>query len=169
MKLKGLNTIGYEAAGLDDFLRTLQRARVTTLLDVRELAISRRKGFSKSALRAALDSVGIVYRHERALGAPRHIRHRLRRDGDFERYSADFREYLATQKSLVGELAAELTGRVALLCFERDPQQCHRSVVAAALAKRAGVDVRDLFVERQDAKQGSARADSRSRQSVSAT
>jgi uncharacterized protein (DUF488 family) len=144
--LKHLHTIGYEGASLDAFLATLTAAKVTTLLDVRELAISRRKGFSKSALAAALQSVGIVYRHERALGTPRDIRHRLRRNGDFERFFADFREYLGTQKKLIGELASELTGRVALLCFERNPAECHRSVVVAALAKRSGVNNSHLFV-----------------------
>ena len=102
VKLKHLHTIGYEGVSLDAFLATLTAAKVTTLLDVRELAISRRKGFSKSALAAALQSVGIIYRHERALGTPRDMRHRLRRDGDFKRYFADFREYLGTQKKLIG-------------------------------------------------------------------
>lgn len=168
VKLKHLHTIGYEGVRLDAFLATLTAAKVTTLLDVRELAISRRKGFSKTALAAALQSVGIIYRHERALGTPRAMRHRLRRDGDFKRYFAEFREYLGTQKKLIVDLADELTGRVALLCFERNPTECHRSVVVAALAKRSGVDFSHLFVEGQDAKQGSTRSDSHSRQSVSA-
>jgi len=168
VKLKHLHTIGYEGVSLDAFLATLTAAKVTTLLDVRELAISRRKGFSKSALAAALQSVGIVYRHERALGTPRDMRHRLRRDGDFKRYFAEFREYLGTQKKLIVDLADELTGRVTLLCFESNPMECHRSVVVAALAKRSGVDYSHLFVEGQDAKQGSARSDSHSRQNVSA-
>jgi hypothetical protein len=146
VKLKHLYTIGYEGVSLDAFLATLTAAKVTTLLDVRELAISRRKGFSKSALAAALQSVGIIYRHERALGTPRDIRHRLRRDGDFKRYFADFREYLGTQKKLIGDLSGELTGRVTLLCFERNPTECHRSVVVAALAKRSGLDFSHLFV-----------------------
>jgi hypothetical protein len=96
------------------------------------------------------------------------MRHRLRRDGDYKKYFADFREYLGTQKKLIGDLSGELTGRVTLLCFERNPMECHRSVVVAALAKRSGVDLSHLFVEGRDAKQGSARSDSHSRQSVSA-
>jgi uncharacterized protein (DUF488 family) len=116
------------------------------LLDVRELPLSRRKGFSKRQLSQALSEVHIGYRHERALGAPRNVRHRLRDDGDFKRYFADFREYLATQNELLDELARTLRGCVALLCFERNPAECHRSVVAAALARRLKVTVQHLSV-----------------------
>lgn len=169
VKLKHLHTIGYEGVSLDAFLATLTAAKVTTLLDVRELAISRRKGFSKSALAAALQSVGIVYRHERALGTPREMRHRLRRDGNYKRYFADFREYLGTQKRLIADLAGELTGRVTLLCFERNPTECHRSIVVGELAKRSGVDFSHLFVgEAIDDQRGRSRPRDSSSSSTSA-
>jgi uncharacterized protein (DUF488 family) len=100
-RLSGLTTIGYERASLPAFLATLKAAGVTLLLDVRELPISRRKGFSKTPLSQALSRIGIDYQHERALGAPRRVRHRLREDGDLKRYFADFREYLATQEPLL--------------------------------------------------------------------
>ena len=64
MKLKKIVTIGYEGAEVADFLATLSQLGVTTLLDIRELPISRRKGFAKNALREGLLSVGIEYRHE---------------------------------------------------------------------------------------------------------
>jgi hypothetical protein len=96
---------------------------------VRELPISRRKGFSKPPSSQALSKAGIDYQHERALGAPRQIRHRLGEDGDLKRYFADFREYLATQRTLLDELARRLSGCVALLCFgrsfERSATECH--------------------------------------------
>lgn len=146
MKLKELSTIGYEGVHLDAFIATLKAARITKLLDVRELPISRRKGFSKSALSAALTRAGIAYQHERALGAPREVRHRLREDGNFERYFADFREYLSSQRPLLDELAGSLSGRVTLLCYERNAQECHRSVVVNALARRAKVGFSHLSV-----------------------
>jgi uncharacterized protein (DUF488 family) len=152
-RLSGLTTIGYEAASVAAFLATLKAAGVTLLLDVRELPLSRRKGFSKRPLSHALSKVGIEYRHERALGAPRQIRHRLREDGDQKRYFADFREYLAQQDGLLDELASTLSGCVALLCFERNPAECHRSVVAAALARRTGRAIEHLSVSLQEAEQ----------------
>lgn len=88
-----LATIGYQGAPLPAFLATLKAARVTLLLDVRGLPLSRRKGFSKTPLSEALMRIGIGYRHEHALGVPRSLRRRLRDDGDLERYVADFRDY----------------------------------------------------------------------------
>jgi len=145
-KLKKLSTIGYEGTTLDAFIGTLKAAGITLLLDVRELAISRRRGFSKTLLRDALARAGIGYQHERALGAPRHVRHRLREDGDFDRYFMDFREYLGSQRHLLDELARTLSGRVTLLCYERNAAECHRSIVAASLARRTKLTVSHLSV-----------------------
>ncbi|HEX3845202.1 MAG TPA: DUF488 domain-containing protein [Steroidobacteraceae bacterium] len=146
VRLSGLATVGYERVSLPAFLDTLKAAGVTLLLDVRELPISRRKGFSKGSLSRALSKAGIHYRHERALGAPRRIRHRLREDGDLKRYFADFRAYLKTQDKLLDTLAGSLSGCVALLCFERNPAECHRSLVAAALARRTRRAVEHLQI-----------------------
>lgn len=156
-----LLTIGYEGASLTEFLATLKAAHVKLLLDVRELPLSRRKGFSKCALAAALASAGITYQHDRALGAPRHIRHRLREDGDLPRYFADFREYLATQAAHLSSLARAIAEPVALLCYERNPAECHRSVVASALAKRLGCKVEHLQVAAHGATYPRPGADSR--------
>jgi uncharacterized protein (DUF488 family) len=139
-------TIGYEGASVEDFLATLKAEGVQRLLDIRELPISRRKGFSKSALSGALTEAGIEYSHERALGSPRNIRHRLRQDGDLARFFSDFRKYLATQRTLLDTLARNTTGTLALLCYERNHAECHRSVVADALAVRAQSTIRHLTV-----------------------
>lgn len=162
-------TIGYEGASVEGFLQTLKAAGVTTLLDVRELPLSRRKGFSKNVLAGLLIAAGIDYQHERAFGAPRHIRHRLREDGDLARYFADFREYLATQRAVLDTLAQTLSGAVALLCYERNPTECHRSVVATALARRAKSTVEHLSVPLHDLKQASRASHPHPRQSLSAT
>jgi uncharacterized protein (DUF488 family) len=111
-----LMTIGYEGTTLADFLNTLKAAGVDQLLDIRELPISRRKGFSKTALSTALAKKGIGYAHERALGSPRDLRNRLREDRDLESFFSDFREYLATQRTLLDTLARTATGAVTLLC-----------------------------------------------------
>ena len=141
-----LLTIGYEDASVPAFIGTLQAARVTLLLDVREFPSSRRPGFSKTPLSKALAAAGIGYRHERALGAPPALRRQLRASGDRARFLTDYGRHLARQSALLDELAATLTGRVALMCLERDPKMCHRSIVAEALRERAAVKVKDLFV-----------------------
>lgn len=154
-------TIGYEGASVDRFVATLKSAGVTRLLDVRELPLSRRRGFSKGALSVILEGAGIAYQHERALGAPRLLRHRLREDKNLARYFAEFHEYLATQRTFLDKLARELTEAVVLLCYERNPAECHRSVVAAALALRLSTRVEDLHVNEHEQAPRAARAHSR--------
>ncbi|MBX6745513.1 MAG: DUF488 domain-containing protein, partial [Acetobacteraceae bacterium] len=65
-----LFTIGYEQATPATLIEALRTAGVRTLVDVRALANSRRPGFSKRALAAALEEAGIGYEHLRALGTP---------------------------------------------------------------------------------------------------
>lgn len=136
--MRKLFTIGYEGAELTDFLARLKAAKVDVLLDVREIPISRRRGFSKTALGDALDASGIAYRHERQLGSPKAIRHRLREDGNYRRFFRDFDRHLERQGELLDTLARELKGNVALMCYERDHASCHRRSVAEALADLLG-------------------------------
>ncbi len=72
--------------------------------------------------------------------------HQYREHGDLQRYFGEFREYLFTQDNALDQLAARLDGCVALMCFERNPAECHRSIVAAALADRLGTKVTHLTV-----------------------
>ena len=118
--MKKLFTIGYEGAALDDFVQALKTAKIDVLLDVRELPISRRKGFSKTALGSALTDAGIRYRHEKQLGSPKTIRHRLREDGNYPRFFREFDRHLVEQSALLDTLAEELRGNVALMCYEKD-------------------------------------------------
>lgn len=158
MKLKHLVTIGYEGADFADFLATLDTIGVTTLLDIRELPISRRRGFAKTALREGLAGVGIAYRHEPRLGSPKVIRHQLRDDGDLKRFFRDFGRYLGTQGDLLEQLADELTGTVALLCYERDHTTCHRNTVANALSDLIGLKPKHHGVQGHAQRQAAARS-----------
>jgi hypothetical protein len=65
-----LCTIGYEKALLEDVISTLAGSRVATLIDVRDRPISRRPGFSKRQLAAAIEEAGMRYVHLQALGTP---------------------------------------------------------------------------------------------------
>ncbi len=165
--MKKLFTIGYEGAVLDDFVLALKGAKIDVLLDVRELPISRRKGFSKTALGKALHHAGIGYRHERQLGSPRTIRHRLRQDGNYPRFFRDFDRHLSGQGTLLQTLAAELRGNVALMCYEKDHEACHRRSVADALAELLGKTPVHLGVD-DNARKASETTRSYPRQGVSA-
>src|SRR5690606_12528122 len=80
--VKRLYTIGYEGMELHSFIGTLKAYEIDVLLDVRDFPSSRKRGFSKSPLREALEAEGIEYRHEKALGTPKPIRDKVKRDGD---------------------------------------------------------------------------------------
>jgi uncharacterized protein (DUF488 family) len=142
-----LMTIGYEGLKPAEFHRLLKKARVALLVDVRELAMSRRAGFGKTALAEALAREGIGYLHLRSLGCPRSIRHDYRRDCDWARYVRRFSAYLGKQSPALNELTELATQRrCCLLCFEQDYRVCHRGLVARRVVARAkgGLRVRHL-------------------------
>jgi len=134
-------TIGYEATTMGDFLAALNDAGVKRVIDVRALPLSRRPGFSKSPLRAALAEVGIDYVHLKALGTPADGRSAARagKQQDLERIYAGQLELpeAIVQAEQMKELAAERPS--ALLCYEREPAVCHRSLLLDAVASDAEV------------------------------
>ena len=138
-------TIGYEGTTMDEFLAALKAAGVERLIDVRALPLSRRPGFSKSPLRAALEEAGIEYVHLKALGTPAEGRSAARagRHADLERIYAGQLELpeAIVQGAQMIDLAKEKPS--ALLCFEREPAHCHRTLLLDAVAPDA--DVVDLF------------------------
>ncbi|HEX8165852.1 MAG TPA: DUF488 domain-containing protein [Beijerinckiaceae bacterium] len=144
---KTLYTIGYEGADVDRFLATVADAGVATVADVRAVALSRKKGFSKNQLRDNLAEREIGYRHFIDLGTPKAGREAARA-GATARMHEIFCEQLATEAAQAQlEQLAELAAKepVCLLCFERDPAQCHRRIIAERLAKR-GFETVDLLV-----------------------
>jgi uncharacterized protein (DUF488 family) len=138
-----LATIGYEGRMVKELLAVLRQAKVERVVDVRQLPLSRKPGFSKSALAAFLSSHGIEYVGFPKLGTPPAIRNQYKKSGDFTRLRRDYLAYLDSQGPAVEELR-ELAARggCALLCFERDPAQCHRSILAEVLAGRTGSEFR---------------------------
>jgi uncharacterized protein (DUF488 family) len=141
-----LFTIGYEGRTLDDLMGALREAETELLIDVRAIAASRRPGFSKTALSGALREAGIDYLHLRALGTPKPGREAARRGRAAEMRSI-FEAHLDTPEAELAfeqAHAAASERRSALLCFERDPACCHRTIVAERLVERSGFAVRCL-------------------------
>jgi uncharacterized protein (DUF488 family) len=138
-------TIGYEQATQPAVLDALREAGVELLVDVRAVAASRRPGFSKRQLAAGLDERGIGYLHLRGLGTPADGR-TAARAGRHAEMRRIFEAELAGDRAQgeLGELLALIgSGRwVCLLCYERDPTHCHRSIIAERVCERipAGVE-----------------------------
>ncbi|TDH63391.1 DUF488 domain-containing protein [Dankookia rubra] len=138
-----LFTIGYEGTTPDRLIETLREAGVTTLVDVRELPNSRRPGFAKRALSEALGRAGIGYRHLRALGTPPEGRAAAKAGRTAEMKRIFGARLAGTEaQAAVAALAVEAReGRVCLLCLEADPAQCHRSLVAEAVASPGDIAI----------------------------
>lgn len=143
-----LLTIGYEGLDLHQFIRCLDLHHVGVVVDVREIPLSRKKGFSKSALAEAMAQHGIDYRHIKTLGSPSPIRRRLRTDWNYNAFFDAFDEHLDSQDEALSALMGliERKRRVCLLCFEKAHEQCHRSRVADRMAVAFGgrLDVRPV-------------------------
>ena len=129
-KTQRVISIGYEKRTPREFLDILKAHSVTTLIDVREAPISRKKGFSKTALSEYLTAAGITYIHLRAAGNPYR---KLKQDIDqcLDLYS----QHLTDHPEVVDLVHDALpSGPAAVMCYERLHEMCHRSVLLGALA-----------------------------------
>lgn len=138
--------IGYEGLPLEALIARLRAQEVDVLVDVRLNAISRKAGYSKRALAAALEDAGIHYIHDPRLGNPKENRAGYAELGSEagERAREQFRERLDdVQAAAVQDLSALLDAHsVAVLCFEADERHCHREqVIAAALKAQSSLTV----------------------------
>jgi uncharacterized protein (DUF488 family) len=134
-------TIGYEGTTVPEFIAALRNAGVERVIDVRALPLSRRPGFSKTPLRGALADAGIEYVHLKALGTPADGRAAARagRHADLERIYAgqlELPEAMAQSAQML-ELVREKPS--ALLCMEREPAHCHRTLLIRAVAPNSEV------------------------------
>jgi uncharacterized protein (DUF488 family) len=138
-----LTTIGYEGTTIDTVLATLKQANVALLIDVRAVAQSRKPGFSKRQLAAALDEAGIAYVHLQALGTPKPGRDAVRA-GHPERMEPIFRDHMTSDRSQAELAQAKQLAQkrpACLLCFERDHKTCHRRLVAEMIVADTGQPV----------------------------
>lgn len=142
-------TIGYEQTTPDAFSRALEATKVDLLVDVRAVAASRRPGFSKGALSAAVNGQGIGYVHLRALGTPKEGR-LAARSGDASALRRIYGAHLETPpaRDALEELAGLAAGRrICLLCYERHVEGCHRLMLAEWLCTRTDAAVTHLMAE----------------------
>ena len=128
---------GYEKETIEEFLDKLEKSGITTVIDVREIPLSRKNGFSKVNLKKILRERGIDYYHFPELGSPSKIRGELKATGDylefFRAYRKHARNKLAAVKSVLNLIQNKKHS--ALLCFEKDCDLCHRTILASELLK----------------------------------
>jgi len=151
--VKALFTIGYEQSTATAFFDAVTHAKVGLVVDVRAVAASRRPGFSKRQLAAGLDQHGVGYVHLQKLGTPKEGR-LAARSGHADDMLRIFEQHLAKPEAqheleeltALAKASLARSGRpLCLLCYERDPANCHRQRLADELHARLGIKVEHLF------------------------
>jgi len=138
-------TIGYEGRTPEDFVGTLKKANVSIVIDIRENASSRKKGFSKKALAAILADNGIKYEHMIHLGTPKDIRIEYKASGDIGYLMEHYRQYLSENPDYIADLVNIIEeNQTCLMCFEKLPTECHRIILAEYLYLNQGMAINHL-------------------------
>lgn len=138
--MRVLYTIGYQLRSIGEFVGILKDAGIDVLVDVRDVAFSHKPGFSGGALRDALATRGIRYVHAQFAGNPKWLRENSESTSDalelYRWYLDEFPEIVAEFESAIDKLNAGGKSP-AIMCFERDPAECHRTIIAERWARRA--------------------------------
>lgn len=143
-----LYTIGYEGSHVEAFIATLRHAGVETLIDVRDVPLSRKPGFSKTALAANLEASGIAYVHLKGLGDPKPGREAARA-GEYAEFRRIFGRHMKSEfarRDLAKAVELICEQPCCLMCFEQDHCHCHRSIVADHLVKQTGLQLHHLSI-----------------------
>jgi uncharacterized protein (DUF488 family) len=134
-----LYTVGYEGITIEEFVTNLRANKINYLFDVRELPLSRKKGFSKNILQKILQENNIEYFSFKELGSPKLIRDDLHRTHNYTNFFKSYRKYLQENGSFLEKASNEIkkigNKNICLMCFEKDASVCHRSVLAEELVK----------------------------------
>lgn len=130
---KRLFLTGYEKETIKSFLQKLKAQDISTIIDVREIPLSRKNGFSKKPLSQLLKDNNIKYFHFPGLGSPLSLRKKLKETGDYLDFFDGYNRYVSRHGDLINrvvELVVNNGKSSALLCFERETDLCHRSIIA---------------------------------------
>lgn len=138
--------IGYEGLPFDDFVTYLKYCGISTVVDVRYSPVSRKKGFSKAALAGNLSEHGIGYLHLKKIGAPKPMRTKLYESWNYDQFFTAYRKHLRSHLSELDPILDLISNEehVVLLCYERDPEKCHRKIVAEEVKR---IDDNGLKIE----------------------
>jgi uncharacterized protein (DUF488 family) len=142
-------SIGYEGKTLEEYLNILIQEDVKILCDVRRNPISRKYGFSQKTLMNALERLGIEYNHYPELGIASDKRGALVTQADYDALFAEYENTVLKKnfqsiKCLNSVLKHKK--RIAVTCFEKLPQQCHRTIVAKAVLRECTGQINFLEV-----------------------
>ena len=141
-----LLSIGYEGKSIECFMNVLLKNGVKVLCDVRRNPLSRKYGFSRKSLKHIAESVGILYVHVPELGIDSEDRQSLVTPEDYRALFDEYRESLFSKTLFLQQVYQLINNnnRVALMCYEQDPNFCHRTVVKDYLTNSYGLESEDI-------------------------
>lgn len=140
-------TIGYESITIDEYLRRLVEADIDVLADVRNNPWSMKFDFNQKRLQECVNQVSIEYLGLPELGIPSAYRVDLNTDAAYrELFEFYDTELLPHHMDQVEKIAALIRSgkKVALTCFEKDFNHCHRFRIARKMHQNYGFDIVNL-------------------------
>lgn len=136
-----LFSIGYQLRSQEELIQALRKAGVSLLVDVREVPWSRRAEHSQKRLRIGLEPVGISYEHAKFAGNPKRFRTEANSHREcLEKYEHHIRSTPEIVEQFDARVKAWQTDGIvpSLFCYERHPDDCHRSIILRVWAEVTG-------------------------------
>lgn len=145
-------TIGYQGYSLLGLVDILKEQGIDALVDVRYDAYSKRPEFCKGRLRSAIQEAGIEYVHRPELGTPTQLRKKITNTTSAEGVFKLYFERISKVNYRYVETVAELANqrKMVLMCMEKEPERCHRKILADFLSRRFGFEVLHLMPLKED-------------------
>jgi uncharacterized protein (DUF488 family) len=134
-----LFTIGYEGKTVEHFTNMLIKEDIKVLCDIRKNALSMKYGFSKNQIKFIVENSGIKYIHIPGLGIESNKRKKLNSKKEYENLFRDYEKKTLPCRANEIEQLCEIFNtnkRIALMCFEADHKNCHRSRTLNALVNK---------------------------------
>lgn len=143
---ENIYTVGYEGKDIDSFLTNILKKGIENIIDVRCNAVSRKFGFSKKQLSLACNKLKIHYIHIPALGIPSESRQSLKTQKDYDKLFISYTEnILPNHIKEQNEVLAIMNEKPsALMCYEENPMQCHRTYLAKSIASKSNKKIMQI-------------------------
>jgi hypothetical protein len=139
-------SFGYEGITVESFFNTLLLNNIYTLCDVRKNAFSYKFGFSKSILKTITGAIGVKYIHIPELGIDTALRKLYSSPSDYGKLFEIYKESLSAKTAYLDKLSEYLKSenRLVLMCMEKNPKDCHRTIILNYMAENYNIVVNSL-------------------------
>ena len=137
--MEKLQELGYEGHSIEAYMNLLIKQNMKVLCDVRKNPLSRKYGFSKNQLKNICNNLNIEYINIPSLGIKSQLRWNLKSMKEYEKLFKNYKKNTLRHEGDSLRFIIDLLNkkkRIALTCFEKEPEMCHRNCVADAIYKK---------------------------------